>query len=541
MSLVALGLVWRMVDLTILNQAFLKRQGDARTLRVLSMPATRGIISDRNGSPLAVSTPVESIWINPNDFSPSTKQLKRLATYLETNPASIQSYLTQPNEREFVYLKRGLDPAVAEKIKALKIPGLFFQTEFRRFYPEAEVTSHLLGLTNIDDHGQEGIELLYERWLSGVEGKKRVLKDRLGHVVADVDLIQQPQAGHDLVLSIDRRIQYLAYQALSEAVQDFQAASGSVVVLDAKTGEVLAMVNQPTFNPNHRPAIPDSSYRNRAVTDLLEPGSVMKSFSIASALASGKYEPETLIETSPGWIMVNGNRVQDDHLPPSGKGLMSLTEVLKRSSNVGTTKVVLSLPAENLLNLLTRVGFGNPTGSYFPGERNGSITPLAKTRSFVLATVAFGYGIAVTPLQLARAYSVFATHGRLVPISFLRVNQAVESQVVLKPTVADKMLSMLEAVVDDGGTAEPARIEGYRVAGKTGTARLTGAHGYMKNRHVASFVGIAPVSNPRLIVAVVVNDPRSGKYYSTQVGAPLFAKVMEGALRIMNVPPDKVT
>jgi len=544
------GLVWRMVDLTIIDRAFLKHQGDARSVRSIEIPAYRGMITDRNGEPLAISTPVQSVWANPKDFTVEHEALPALAQLLKTSVSAIKKRIQRSKHREFVYLKRRLSPAVALRIKALSIPGVNLQREFKRFYPEGEITAHLLGLTNVDDRGQEGLELAYDGWLHGTPGKKRVLKDRLGHIVADLTpdfkepdfkkpdfkkQFKEPQPGHNLVLSIDRRIQYLAFRELKNAVEAAQAKSGSIVVLDVSTGEVLAMVNQPSYNSNLRPSGHDGRYRNRAVTDVFEPGSVMKAFSVASALDSGEYTPDTLIDTRPGWSMVTGHTINDEH----NNGVITLTQVLQRSSNVGVSRTTLSLPNDRLWGLLRRFGFAERSNIGFPGESPGSLVKYYKNTPFVTATLAFGYGISVTPLQLARAYSVFATQGKLLPVSLLRVDKTPVGKQILNKVVAEQMLNMLHSVVSSGGTGVHAQIESYTVAGKTGTARIAGGEqGYYKNRHVASFVGIAPVGQPRLVVAVVIYDPSGEKYYGGQIAAPVFAKVTAGALRILNVPPD---
>ncbi len=535
MTLAVVGLLWRMVDLTVIDRLFLQNQGDARSIRMVSLPAYRGMISDRNGEPLAISTPVQSVWANPKEFDHKDSTLFKLAKLLNTPVRSIRKRILAANAREFIYLKRGLNPNIAAQIKALNIPGINLEREFRRFYPEGEITSHIIGFTNIDDSGQEGLELAYDQWLQGVQGRKRVLKDRLGHIVQDIALIKEPSPGHNLTLSIDRRIQYLAYRALKKAVEKNKVKSGSVVVLDARTGEVLALVNQPTYNPNRRPKIHDGRYRNRAVTDNFEPGSVIKAFTVASALESGQFNPDTIIDTSPSWLSVGGNMIRDDR----DNGPISVTQVLQRSSNVGVTKMTLSLPPEKLINFFSRVGFGETTGSDFPGESSGVLNHKAIIRPFDLATIGFGYGLSVTNLQLAHAYGLFANHGKLAPISFLRVSNRPQSQSVISPKIADEMLTMLAAVVE-GGTGKRARVRGYRVAGKTGTARIAGPNGYQKDHHVATFVGIAPVRDPRFVVSVVLNDPQGGRYYGGLIAAPIFSEVMAGALRIENILPDNI-
>lgn len=537
-AVAVVGLVWRVIDLAIIDQHFLRHQGDERVLREVSTPAFRGMILDRNGFPLAISTRVYSLWMNPQTLDISKQQVSSLAKIIDMKPADLQALIKRNDKaktkREFAYIKRSLSPEVAEKIKALKIEGIATQEEYKRYYPEGEVTAHIVGFTNVDDHGQEGLELGYNGWLSGEQGKKWVIKDRLGRIISDVQLVQEQKPGHDLTLSIDRRVQYLAYRELLAGVIANQAVSGSVVVLDAKTGEILAMVNQPSFNPNNRPAKMSDVYRNRAITDTFEPGSTIKAFSIASALDSGHFKPDTVIDTAPGWLRVGKNLVVDHE----SNGLLTVTQILQKSSNVGVTKMVLSLPPNQLWSELHRVGFGQATGIAFPGEQEGSLVKHDPWGQFTLATLAFGYGISVTPLQLARAYDVIANDGVLLPVSLLKIDTPPKGESVMSKARAREMLTMLEAVLQKGGTAGEASVPGYRVAGKTGTAKIVGEHGYMQHRYTSTFIGIAPVSNPRLVVAVIIHDPQGKKYYGGQVSGPVFSKIMEGALRILDIPPD---
>lgn len=531
----ALGLIWRLLDLTVVNRAFLQGQGDARTLRTIPIPAYRGMILDRNGAPLAISTPTDSVWVNPKDFIVSKNDLTKLALLLGISKNDIQQRIAKQTNHDFVYLKRDVDPDVGNAIKALAIPGVYLQHSYHRFYPEGEVTAHVLGFTNIDDQGQEGLELAYNQWLEGIPGLKRVLQDRLGHIVADVDILHAPRAGQNLVLSIDRRIQYYAYRELAAGVAKYKAASGSVVVLDVRTGEILAMVNWPSYDPNDRPPDINGCYRNRAVTDVFEPGSTIKSFSMSSALASGKYQMNSRVDTSPGWIIVDNKKVDDDG---KNNGIIDMTTVLKLSSNVGMSKITLSLPPENLWNMLHKVGFGQITDSGFPGERAGTLVNYPVWNPFVLATLSFGYGISVTALQLAQAYAVLAADGVKRPVSFLRVDNAPSGQQVIPPQVAHDILIMLESVLAQGGTAPLARVPGYRVTGKTGTSHIAGPGGYEKNHYNSLFVGIAPASNPRLVIAVVLHDPQGGQYYGGYTSGPIFSHIMGEALRLLNVPPD---
>ena len=533
------ALIWRVFYLNILRRNFLQHQSDIRAVRVVDIPAHRGMILDRNGKPLAISSAVDSVWINPQILIASNEQLVKLAHLLNVPYDLIKRRDSKTTRRSFVYLRRHINPNLKEKIKALNISGLFFQREYQRFYPSAEVFAHVLGFTNIDDRGQEGLELAYDSWLYGVPGKRRVLKDRLGHIIANLEVIKQPQPGHNLVLSLDSRIQYLAYRVLKSVVNKYHAASGSVVVLDVKTGEILAMVNQPSYNPNDRHANLDSSYRNRAVTDVFEPGSTMKAFSITSALESGKYTPDTKIDTNPGWMVIDGNTINDEHI---NHGVLTVTGVLQKSSNVGVAKMTLSLPPEHLWAVLHGFGFGERTASGFPGEASGSLINRRIWRPFVLATLAFGYAISVTPLQLACAYAVIAADGLRRPVTFLKLApaQVPAGTRVIGTKVAHEMLKMLQSVVHPGGTGTQAQISGYTVAGKTGTANIADKHGYNKKAYTASFVGIAPVTRPRLVVAVVLRKPQ-GSHYGGLVAAPAFAKIMSGALRIMDVVPDKVS
>jgi cell division protein FtsI (penicillin-binding protein 3) len=537
--LVITGLVARVVDLTIINRIFLMHQGDERVLRTLNSPAFRGMITDRNGYPLAVSTSVYSIWMNPQEFLATPENVDALARTLDVHSAAILAQLV-PNKikkREFIYIRRGVQPDLAIHVKKLDLPGVYLQEEYKRYYPEGEVSSHIVGFTNIDDKGQEGLELAYNDWLTGTPGIKRVIKDRLGRAISDVKMIQQQDPGKDLTLSMDRRIQYLAYRELMDGIKENVAVSGSVVVLDVQTGEILAMVNQPSYNPNNRFEMHSDVFRNRAVTDSFEPGSTIKAFSIASALDSGQYKPDTMVDTFPGWLRVDHHLVRDEH----NNGQIDLARILQVSSNVGTTKVILSLPPNELWSLLHRVGFGETTNIGFPGEQAGSLVKRPKWAPFTLATLAFGYGISATPIQLAQAYSIFANDGVKLPVSLLKVDKPPTGERVLDAKVAHEMLDLLETVTSvKGATGQMARIPGYRVAGKTGTAVMAGPHGYLKHHYTSTFVGIAPVSNPRLVVAVVIHDPQGKHYYASYVAAPVFQKIMEGTLRILNIPPDDV-
>jgi cell division protein FtsI (penicillin-binding protein 3) len=531
------GVVWRLIDLGIKDRSFLLQQSDARVVRVVSTPAYRGMITDRSGAPLAISTPVDSVWINPQMFDPTSAQITQLAGLLGVPLNETKQWLNKDTQREFVYLKRGLPPEMVDRIKALNIPGLFSQREYHRFYPEGEIAAHLIGFTNVDDNGQEGLELAYNKLLAGIPGKEEVQKDRLGHVVAVLNLISQPQQGHDLVLSIDDRVQYIAYRALLNAVTEFKASAASAVVLSAKTGEILAMANVPSYNPNHRPTGRSDRYRNRAATDVFEPGSTMKPFSIYTALKSGKYTPNTLIDTNPGWLMIDGHRITDVE---ANNGILTVTQVLQKSSNIGTAKMLLALPPQALWGVLHGVGFGERTNSGFPGEVNGVLPQHTRWPTIDYATLSFGYGISITALQLAQAYHVIANKGIKIPVTFTKQDAPPLGKRVMDMKVTQEIIAILETVVKKGGTATAAKVAGYRVAGKTGTAYIAGRNGYDKHdRHyTASFVGFAPVSNPQLVVAVVLHDPDRKEHFGGEVAAPAFAQVMGQTLRLMNIPPD---
>lgn len=537
--LIFIGLIWRVYDLMIVERNFLLGQGNARSLRIVNIPAYRGMITDRNGSPLAISTPVISVWLDPQDFETEPAQLHALANLVQVPENIISNLVQHSQKKEFVYLARGLDPYLSQYIRQLAIPGVYIQQEFRRFYPEGEVTSQLLGFTNIDDKGQEGLELQYNDWLQGTPGKKRVLKDRYGREVANLDLIKPAQSGHNLVLSIDRQIQYIAYTELKKAVELNKAQSGSAVVLDIKTGEVLAMVNQPSANPNAKMNIQQGGFRNRTVTDVFEPGSTMKAFSVANALMFGHYKPDTIIDTRPGYYYIGSKRVRDD----ANYGVLTVTGVLQKSSNIGVSKMTLTLPPDSLWQLLHRIGFGDKTNIGFPGESSGVLIHHKPWRPFILATMSFGYGLSVTNLQLAQAYSILASGGIKKPITLLKQDESPAGTRVLPTNIANTVIDMMQSVVEKGGTATSANIPGYNVSGKTGTAQIAGPGGYQKNHHVAIFAGLAPLSNPRLIVTVEIKDPRGphGEYFGGQVSAPVFAKIMGAALRALAVPPDNLT
>jgi cell division protein FtsI (penicillin-binding protein 3) len=536
LGLAAGVLVWRAVSLQVLDKEFLLTQGQARHLRTVTLPAHRGMIQDRNGEPLAISTPVESVWVNPQELASELQRIPELTRLLELNASAVQRQLASRADREFLYLRRHIDPATAARVEALDIPGVYLQREYRRYYPDGEVTAHVVGFTNIDDAGQEGLELAYDEWLAGEPGAKRVIKDGKSHIVEDVESISLPSPGKDLRLSIDRRIQYLAYRELLAAIQEHKARAASAVVLDVRSGEVLAMVNQPSFNPNNRQNLRSSDMRNRAVTDVFEPGSTMKPFIAATALATGRYQPHTPVSTSPGWMRVGVNTVRDVH----DYGDLDLTGVIRKSSNVGISKVALSLAAEDIWTNLSDLGFGVQTFSGFPGEASGLLPHFSGWNAIETATLSFGYGVSVTPLQLAQAYAVLAGDGVRRSITFLHDARATEERRVMPATITRAIRAMLEEAVGPDGTAPAARVPGYRVAGKTGTVRKSERGGYSDSKYLAVFAGMAPASDPRVVMVVMVDEPSGGKYYGGQVAAPVFSHVMAAALRLLAVPPDDV-
>ena len=526
------GLLARAVYLQGIHNDFLQQKGDARYGRVVDINAHRGMITDRYGEPLAISTPVESIWVSPQDVEATPQQVKQLAQALGMSAEEVQSRM-HDTAHDFVYLKRHLPPEQAEKVLRLEVAGVSSRREYRRYYPGADMTAHLLGFTDVDDNGQEGLELALQDRLGGKVGSERVIKDRRGHIVEDVASISAPKPGSDLALSLDSKIQYIAFREIKLAVEQHHAKTGSIVVLDAKSGEVLALANWPSYNPNNRAKVKLETMRNHAVTDQFEPGSTMKPFTVATALDAGKITPQTVINTEHGVYVIGGRKIHDSHPEPS----LTVSRIIQLSSNIGAAKIALSLPPETFWHSLSEVGFGEPTASGFPGEASGKLRDYKKWRPIEQATMAYGNGIAVNLLQLACAYTVFANDGELKPATLLRQDVPSVGKRVFSKTAAQEVRDMMELVVQPGGTAPLAQINGYRVAGKTGTAhKLEGRH-YV-NHYVASFVGLAPASDPRLIVAVMVDDPSGAQYYGGEVAAPVFSNVMGSALRLLNVPND---
>jgi cell division protein FtsI (penicillin-binding protein 3) len=536
LSLLLLGfamLAGRALHLQVLQDDFLQRKGESRYARLLEMPAHRGMITDRHGEPLAISTPVESVWASPADVQATPAQRRQLAHVLNMSEAELNKRLSGSG-REFVYLKRHLRPDVAARLVQLGIAGVSLKREHRRYYPAGEVTSHLLGFTDVDDRGQEGIELAYDDRLAGKPGSRRVIKDRLGRVVEDTESVLAPIEGRDVVLSIDRKLQYLAYRELKAAAAEHRAKAGAIVVLDVKSGEVLALANVPAYNPNNRSRRDAARARNRAITDLFEPGSTLKPFTIAAALEARLIRPESTVQTAPGYLMVGHARIDDVH--PAE--VLTVSELIQRSSNVGVAKLALALPRQQLWSVLSAAGFGAPPRSGFPGEVGGRLRDYQRWRPIEQATLSYGHGISVSLLQLARAYTVFAGDGALQSITLLKRDAPGAATRVVSPGTARAVRAMLETVVHPGGTAVRAQVLGYRVAGKTGTAHKLQGSAYAPDRYVSSFVGMAPASDPRLLVAVMIDEPDNGEHYGGVVAAPAFSAVMAEALRMLSIPPD---
>jgi cell division protein FtsI (penicillin-binding protein 3) len=523
----------RAVYLQAVNTDFLQEKGDARYSRVIEVPATRGRILDRNGEALAVSTPVKSIWAIPADVDGGREARRKLAALLALTPAELARKLVDAS-RDFVYLKRQVAPEIADAITRLGLRGVYEQQEFRRYYPAGEVTAHLIGFTGVDDTGQEGVELAYQERLAGRPGSRRVIKDRLGRVVEDVQSIRAAQDGHDLVLSIDSKMQSLAYSALRDAVQLHHAKAGALVALDVRSGEILALVNVPSFNPNNRSRLTGAQLRNRAITDLFEPGSTLKPFTIAAALESGRVTPSTPVATGPGRMSLAKYTIRDVH--PAA--VLTVAQVLQKSSNVGAAKLALAMPGELMWQLFRRVGFGTAPELGFPGAAAGKLRDYRTWRPIEQATMAYGHGISLSLVQLARAYTVFARDGELVPLTLVKSGAEAGGEKVLSAETAREVRAMLELAVQPGGTGPRARIMGYRVAGKTGTAHKQENGGYAAQKYIASFIGIAPASAPRVVVAVMIDEPASDDYYGGSVAAPVFAQVTQGVLRLLGVPHD---
>ena len=543
---VCVGVIgWRLSSVQILNRSFFQNEGNNRTIRTVPLEASRGLILDRNGEPLAVSTPLTSIGINLKNMKLDRPEIQALADGLGLNgdvlASRIQNNLRMG--RNFIYVKRHLPPAEATRVLDLGVPGVESRTEYQRFYPQGEVAAHIVGFSNVDDVGQEGLELVYDEYLKGSPGKRQVVEDGRGNILEEITTLKNAEPGNDLELSIDFRLQNLAYKELKAEFIKRRAKSATIVVLDVASGEVLAMANQPSYNPHNKSNLTDFSLmRNRALTDVFEPGSTVKAFTIAAALESGMYHPNTIIETSPGWMMVNGNEVKDIH----NYGTLKLGQVITKSSNIGTSKIAFDIGPEPIRDLLERVGFGRVTGTGFPGERSGVLPSPVRWSKIETATLSYGYGLSATALQLAQAYSVIADRGILKPVSLIKLSNGEVSdlprQQIVSPDLSLEILDMLSSVVDAGrgGSAIEAKVPFYTVAGKTGTAHVVGKRGYEENLHNSLFVGLIPVSKPKLVIVVVINEPKGSEHYGGQVAAPVFSRVASGAMRVLNIIPDNL-
>ncbi|MDH0096796.1 penicillin-binding protein 2 [Pseudomonas sp. GD04158] len=540
LALMVGAIAWRMLDLQVLDHDFLKAHGDARSVRHIPIPAHRGLITDRNGEPLAVSTPVTTLWANGKELQAGRAQWPVLAAALGQDPANFAARLEQNKEREFMYLVRGLTPEKGQSVLDLKVPGVYAIEEFRRFYPAGEVAAHVVGFTDIDDRGREGMELAYEEWLAGVPGKRQVLKDRRGKLIKDVQVAQNAKAGKALALSIDLRLQYLAHRELRNALLEHDAKAGSLVMVDVKTGEVLAMVNHPTYNPNNRRNLTPAAMRNRAMIDVFEPGSTIKPLSMAAALETGRWKPSDIVQVGNGTLQIGRYSIRD--VSRTQGPALDLTGILINSSNVGMSKIAFDVGGEQLYQVFSKLGFGRDTGLGFPGERVGNLPNHRQWRQAETATLSYGYGLSVTAVQLAHAYAALGNGGGMVPLSMIRVDDTPGSMQVVPPEVAKTLQGMLQQVIESPRGAVRAQVPGYHVAGKSGTARKTsvGTKGYQANSYRSLFAGFAPAQNPRIAMVVVVDEPGKGAYYGGLISAPVFSRVMAGSLRLMNIAPDNL-
>ncbi|WP_328591515.1 peptidoglycan D,D-transpeptidase FtsI family protein [Methylotetracoccus oryzae] len=539
--LILAGLLVLMVRasyLQVLNRQFLQNEGDRRHVGVMPIPAHRGRILDRNGELLAISSPVKSVWVNPREFNPTEEQLRLIAGILRLPVTGVRAHVTGQDEGTFAFLRRRTSPELADRVLALGVPGVYADREYQRYYPSGEVAAHVVGFNDIDDRGQEGIELAYDRSLRGVEGGRKIIRDGRRRIIEDLDEVTEPVAGKDVRLTIDQRLQYLAYRELKAAVQKNRAKSGSLVLLDARNGDILAMVNQPSFNPNSRQGLKGNLFRNRAITDLFEPGSTMKPFAVACGLELGLFRPESVINTNPGSLRVGTNVVKDMH----NYGVMNVTRILQKSSNVGVSRIALAIPSAKFYAFYNNLGFGQPLHTGFPGEAQGRLPHHRGWNHFEQATLSFGYGLSTSVLHLGRAYLAFANEGRVPSVNLVAQREASKTYQVMSAKTAASVRTMLEQVVTREGTALRAAVPGFRVAGKTGTVKKAmGRRGYASAAHSAVFAGLAPASDPRLVMVVMIDEPSAGEYYGGTVAAPVFSSVMEGALRLLNVVPDEPT
>ena len=540
LALMVGAIAWRIIDLQVVDRDFLKGQGDARSLRHIPIPAHRGLITDRNGEPLAVSTPVTTLWANPKEMQGSKERWPELARALGQDPRQLTERLTQLANKEFIYLVRGLTPEQGQQVLDLKVPGVYGMEEFRRFYPAGDVTAHMVGFTDLDDHGREGVELAYDEWLAGVPGKRQVIKDRRGRLIKDVQVTKNAKAGKTLALSIDLRLQYLATRELRNAIAEQEAKAGSLVIMDVKTGEVLAMVNQPTYNPNNRRSMFPSAMRNRAIIDVFEPGSTVKPLSMSAALESGRWKPTDKVEVYPGSLQIGRYTIKD--VSRSEGPILDLTGILINSSNVGMSKVAFDIGGEAIYRVMSQLGLGQYTGLGFPGERVGNLPNHREWRKAETATLSYGYGLSVTALQLVHAYAALANDGKMVPLSILKLDKEPEATQVVPKATAETIQGMLQQVIEAPRGVYRAQVPFYHVAGKSGTARkaTVGSKGYTENAYRSLFAGFGPMSDPRYAIVVVIDEPSKGGYFGGLVSAPVFSKVMSGTLRLLNVPPDNL-
>ncbi|BDM24681.1 penicillin-binding protein 2 [Pseudomonas sp. LRP2-20] len=540
LALMVGAICWRIIDLQVVDRDFLKGQGDARSLRHIPIPAHRGLITDRNGEPLAVSTPVTTLWANPKEMQVAKDRWPQLAAALGQNAQQLTERLTQQANKEFIYLVRGLTPEQGQHVLDLKVPGVYGLEEFRRFYPAGDVTAHMVGFTDLDDHGREGVELAYDEWLAGVPGKRQVIKDRRGRLIKDIQVTKNAKAGKTLALSIDLRLQYLATRELRNAIAEQDAKAGSLVIMDVKTGEVLAMVNQPTYNPNNRRSMFPAAMRNRAIIDVFEPGSTVKPISMSAALQSGRWKPTDKVEVYPGSLQIGRYTIKD--VSKSEGPILDLTGILINSSNVGMSKIAFDIGGEAIYRVMSQVGLGQYTGLGFPGERVGNLPNHREWRKAETATLSYGYGVSVTALQLVHAYAALANDGKMVPLSILKVDKAPEAVQAIPKETAETIQGMLQQVIEAPRGVFRAQVPFYHVAGKSGTARkaTVGSKGYTENAYRSLFAGFGPMSDPRYAIVVVIDEPGKGGYFGGLVSAPVFSKVMSGTLRLMNVPPDNL-
>ena len=540
LALMVGAICWRIIDLQVVDRDFLKGQGDARSLRHIPIPAHRGLITDRNGEPLAVSTPVTTLWANPKEMQASKDRWPQLAAALGQNPQQLTERLTQQASKEVIYLVRGLTPEQGQHVLDLKVPGVYGLEEFRRFYPAGDVTAHMVGFTDLDDHGREGVELAYDEWLAGVPGKRQVIKDRRGRLIKDIQVTKNAKAGKTLALSIDLRLQYLATRELRNAIAEQEAKAGSLVIMDVKTGEVLAMVNQPTYNPNNRRSMFPAAMRNRAIIDVFEPGSTVKPISMSAALQSGRWKITDKVEVYPGTLQIGRYTIKD--VSRSEGPILDLTGILINSSNVGMSKIAFDIGGEAIYRVMSQVGLGQYTGLGFPGERVGNLPNHREWRKAETATLSYGYGVSVTALQLVHAYAALANDGKMVPLSILKVDKAPEAVQAIPKETAETVQGMLQQVIEAPRGVFRAQVPFYHVGGKSGTARkaTVGSKGYTENAYRSLFAGFGPMSDPRYAIVVVIDEPSKGGYFGGLVSAPVFSKVMSGTLRLMNVPPDNL-